>query len=125
MDETIELPDIAIFEIHTGDGDGADIIFDYNGQRISVSVIPSPASQGGQDVEQQLIDLLGSLSFADADEEYEELQDEALSIILDAGQAIFDKVSQSDPPGVPTWIYTPCSTRQSLPSASKPCATRQ
>lgn len=74
------------------------MIFDYNGKRVSVSVFPSCGSQGGQGaIEDRLIDLLGHAVSVDDDDEYEEVVDEALSIVLDAGKADFDELVGSSP----------------------------
>lgn len=92
------MPDVAVFQINTGDGDGAEIIFDHTGNRISVSIFPSSASQDGQEaLEDRLIDLLGRAGFDDDDDDYEEIVDEILSVILDAGKAEFNEMAQSKP----------------------------
>lgn len=91
------MDDIAICQINAGDGDGADVIFDYNDKRISVSIFPSllPPYDDRPDkhryfAEDHLIDLLDrAVSVEIDDDEYEEIADKALSIILDAGKILF------------------------------------
>ena len=34
------MDEISVGQIHAGDGDGGNIIFDFNGQRIDLSVFP-------------------------------------------------------------------------------------
>lgn len=35
------MDDISILQIHTGDGDGAELVFEYNGKRTAVSLSPT------------------------------------------------------------------------------------
>lgn len=116
MDQPSNMPDIAVHQVNAGDGDGADMVFDYNGRKISVSVFPSSLREEGQeDVQGRLIDLLGRAVTSDTDDEYEKLVDEALSIIIDAGKAAFDHVAQTDAPlgtaqNLHSVLYPPTST---------------
>lgn len=95
---------IAVCQINGGDGDGADIVFDYNGNRISVSILPSsPSQDDGQSKEHQpstedrVIGLLDRATSADInDDEYEEIEDEVIAIILDAGKTAFAGMPPSD-----------------------------
>jgi hypothetical protein len=61
--------DIAVYQIHAVDGDGADIVFDFYSQRIAVSIFPCSSSQHSQHLdrkqpilENRLIDLSTTLS---------------------------------------------------------------
>ncbi|KAI1769726.1 hypothetical protein F4818DRAFT_435424 [Hypoxylon cercidicola] len=91
------MDDISVHQINAGDGDGADIIFGFNDQRISVSIFPSSPAQHNLHpdrkqpfLEDRLIDMLGQAVSADVNiDEHEEIVDDALGLILDAGKAIF------------------------------------
>lgn len=92
------MDDIAVYQIHAGDGDGADMIFDFNGQRMSVSVTSTSAvtqDNCGPETSQYslkncLLKLISRATSADLDdEEYEAVVDEALALILDAGRPLF------------------------------------
>ena len=92
---------LAIYQINAGGSDGADVLFGYHDKRISVSIFPgTPPPQADQPdergslAEDHLIDLLGrALSLdTDDDDKYEGMTDEALSMILDAGKALFAKM---------------------------------
>ncbi|KAK7427575.1 hypothetical protein QQZ08_005850 [Neonectria magnoliae] len=88
MDE-MPADEISIHQIHAGDGDGADIIFDSNGQLIAVSIFPSSSIRGEKhrSVNDHLIGLLGRAVSADMDDDdYDEVVDEVLGVILDAGR---------------------------------------
>ncbi|KJZ69902.1 hypothetical protein HIM_10713 [Hirsutella minnesotensis 3608] len=87
-----ELCRVAVLQIHGGDGDGADIIFNFNGQRIAVSIFPSSSTRDRNQpsTQDRLIHLLGRAASDDVDDdEYEELEDQILGVILDAGRPIF------------------------------------
>ncbi|KAK4162979.1 hypothetical protein QBC43DRAFT_264850 [Cladorrhinum sp. PSN259] len=89
-----ELDDIDVYRIEAGDSDGADILFDFNGQRIQLSVLPSsPSSQPDPEninfLEDRLIHLLGQATLTEDMDEYEAILDQALEPILEAGRAIF------------------------------------
>ncbi|KAI1399905.1 hypothetical protein F4819DRAFT_395621 [Hypoxylon fuscum] len=104
MGEMNKMDDIAVHKINTGDGDGADIIFDFNSQRIAVSIFPaSPAPHNlhldrkQPFLEDCLIDMLGHAVSADVDDDkYEEIVDEVLGVILDVGKTIFAEVAPSN-----------------------------
>ena len=88
---------LAIYQINTGNGDGADILFDYNDKQISVSIFPgTPPPPGNQSeergslAEDHLINLLGRVLSVDTDDDkFEEMTDEALSMIIDAEKVFF------------------------------------
>jgi len=93
MDTMDELYRLAVLQMHGGDGDGADFIFTFNGQRIAVSVFPSSSNRdrNQHSTQDHLIDLLNRAASDDVDDdEYDELEDEILGIILDAGRPIFE-----------------------------------
>ncbi|KAI0131834.1 hypothetical protein BJ170DRAFT_611500 [Xylariales sp. AK1849] len=101
MDEIDKMDDIAVYQINAGDGDGADVTFYFNGQRTAVSSFPrfptphnlhsdrkQPCS------EDRLIGMLGHAVSAEADnDEHEEMINEILGVILDAGNTIFTEVA--------------------------------
>ncbi|KAI1453896.1 hypothetical protein F4805DRAFT_352899 [Annulohypoxylon moriforme] len=106
MDEVDKMDDIFVHQINTGDGDGADIIFSFNDQRIAVSIFPSSAAQHNlhsdrkqRFLEDRLIYMLGQTVSADvSSDEREEIVDEVLGLILDAGKAIFTEVDLLNKP---------------------------
>ena len=88
------MDDIAVHQISAGDGDGADISFDFNGKRIAVSIFPTSPDRRQPFLEDHLVKLLSHAVFADADDdEYEEIVDEVLGVILDAGRNILAEVA--------------------------------
>jgi hypothetical protein len=87
-----ELDSVDVLQIHGGDGDGADLVFDFNSQRIAVSIFPSSSihDQNQGSIQDRLINLLDRTASGDVDDnEHEELVDEILGVILDAGREIF------------------------------------
>ncbi|KAL7922738.1 hypothetical protein ACQKWADRAFT_292276 [Trichoderma austrokoningii] len=82
-----EFEGVTVLQIHGGDGDGADIVFDFNGQRIAVSIFSCKRNKDS--IQDRLIALLDRISGV-GDDEYEELEDEALRVILNAGRPIFE-----------------------------------
>ncbi|KAK0384643.1 hypothetical protein NLU13_8729 [Sarocladium strictum] len=92
MDEHDELHSIDVLQIHAGDGDGAELICDFNSQRVAVSVFPgsSPGDIKQSSLQDHLIHLLGRAASGDVDSsEYEQLLDETVRMILDAGRITF------------------------------------
>ncbi|RFU33686.1 hypothetical protein B7463_g2664, partial [Scytalidium lignicola] len=87
-DDTID--DIAVVQIHTGDGDGADIVFEFNKICIAVSIFPSHSSQNhlenrpGQAIEDHLINLLTQAIIGG--DNYDDILDEILDVIFVAGR---------------------------------------
>ena len=112
MNETATLDDIAVYQIHAGDGDGADLVMDFNGQRIPVSVFPSSSApfhcqkrNEHTTIQDRLLDILSRATSAEVDDdEYDEMEEEAVGIILDAGRPFFiqtpslDKEHKDHPP---------------------------
>ncbi|KAG9249961.1 uncharacterized protein F5Z01DRAFT_667628 [Emericellopsis atlantica] len=83
---------VDVYQIHGGDGDGADIIFNFNGKRIAVSVFPSYSAgqQNQNSVQNRLIHLMDRIATGDVeDDEYDDMEDEILEIILNAGRPVF------------------------------------
>ncbi len=78
----------AVLQVDAGPGDGAEIVFDQNSQRIAVSIFP------GQDaITARLIDLLTRACNPDFDDEFEDIIDEALDAVLDIGKDELAKVA--------------------------------
>ncbi|KAH9883960.1 hypothetical protein F4778DRAFT_764679 [Xylariomycetidae sp. FL2044] len=93
------MDDIAVQMINAGDGDGAEIIFHLNGQRIAISIFPSSPHRQQPLHEDRLIDLLDRAVDAAVDEEeHEEVVDEVLNIILDVGKKVFAEVAPLNTP---------------------------
>lgn len=93
MDGMDAFADVAVLQIHGGqDDDGAELVFDFNGRRISVSVFPSSATNNeGQDsIHNRIIALLNRAIGEVDDDKYEELTDEVLGVIMDAGRSILE-----------------------------------
>lgn len=100
--ETQAMDDVAVYELHSGTGDGADMVFAFNGCLISVSIFPSNGSstkdtQGQEDrpLQDHLIDLIEKATVCQDDDEYEELVDEVFAVILDAGRPLFCQLISS------------------------------
>lgn len=107
MVETQAIDDIAVYELHIGTGEGADMVFGFNGCLISVSIFPSngSSSKDTQEHEDRLlqdhfIDVIEKASVCQDDDEYKELVDEVLAAILDAGRPLFHQLitSQDEQP---------------------------
>lgn len=93
MDGMNAFAGVAVLQIHGGqDDDGAELVFDFNGRRISVSVFPSSATNNeGQDsIQNRIIALLNRAIGEVDDDTYEELTDEVLGVIMDAGRSILE-----------------------------------
>ncbi|KAH8668668.1 hypothetical protein BX600DRAFT_435191 [Xylariales sp. PMI_506] len=80
-DEINKIDEISVYQVHAGDGDGADVVFVFNGQRIAVSIFPSSPAPHNDNLDREqaccedhLIDLLGRAASAEIDDdEYEEI----------------------------------------------------
>ncbi|CCT65273.1 uncharacterized protein FFB20_11403 [Fusarium fujikuroi] len=102
MVETQTIDDIAVYELHSGTGEGADMVFGFNGSLISVSIFPSNGSSSKETQEHKdrplqdhFIDLIEKATACQDDGEYEELVDEVLAVILDAGRPLFHQLISS------------------------------
>lgn len=99
---------ILVIEINAGDDAGAEIVFEFNGKQINVSLFANPSvldSNGAQQdtpIEDRLIRLLGRAAIADDDNEYEKIIDEVLEAILRNGKPLFIQVA----PGSQASTYT-------------------
>ncbi|KPM37789.1 hypothetical protein AK830_g8771 [Neonectria ditissima] len=109
MAETETMDDIAVNQLHAGDGDGAGMVFAFNGRQISVSIFPGNGSSTKDSrhlepehrpLQDHLIDLLARAVVCEDDSEYEELGDEVLGVILNAGKSFFSQLTPSQ--GAPT-----------------------
>jgi hypothetical protein len=93
MDAMNTLEGVAILHIHGGvDDDGAELVFDFNGQRISVSVFPSSSThdEGEDSIQNRTMTLLNRAIGDVGNDEYEELTDEVLGVIMEAGKPILE-----------------------------------
>ncbi|KAF5581285.1 hypothetical protein FPCIR_10278 [Fusarium pseudocircinatum] len=102
MIETEATDDIAVYELHGGIGDGADMVLEFNGCLVSISILPSNGSsardtQGQKDrpLQDHLIDVIDKATVCQDDEEYEELVNEVFVVILDAGRSLFRQLTSS------------------------------
>ncbi|KAI0378202.1 hypothetical protein F5Y04DRAFT_262678 [Hypomontagnella monticulosa] len=98
--DTGDIDGIDVYQINAGDGDGADILFDFNGQRIYLSILPSSSSKLDPQnhykngfLEDRLIHLLSRVAHTEDIDESETIIDEALELILEAGRATFREVA--------------------------------
>ncbi|KAF5685732.1 hypothetical protein FDENT_6067 [Fusarium denticulatum] len=95
MIETQTMDDIAVYELHGGIGDGAEMVLGFNGCLVSVSISPSNGSSarntGGQKdrpLQDHLIDVIEQAIVCEDGDEYEELVDEVFIVVLDAGRPL-------------------------------------
>ncbi|KAF3176097.1 hypothetical protein TWF225_008792 [Orbilia oligospora] len=109
-------PSISLVGIQTGWGEAASIDFDYNGKRISVSLVSSDTSGSrktgyhGALTEDQLIN---KLTQSMASEEFDEdVNSEAIGIIVDAGKDFFATI--------PPFLTTTSFQQQTLHSLLYP-----
>ncbi|RBQ80369.1 hypothetical protein FVER14953_12589 [Fusarium verticillioides] len=100
MVETGAMDDIAVYELHGGIGDGADMVLGFNGCSISISISPSSGpsardTQGQQDrpLQDHFIDVIDKATVCRDNDEYEELVDEVFIVILDAGRPLFRQLT--------------------------------
>lgn len=98
QNSTDKMAGITVFGIETGDGDGAELLFDYHKKRISVSIFPSTDAHSSLHVsaeEDRFIDLLSRAVSTRDDDEHEEMIDDVLAAILEAGRVLFDEIRLS------------------------------
>ncbi|KGQ04905.1 hypothetical protein BBAD15_g9841 [Beauveria bassiana D1-5] len=111
-----ELDDIRVVHINAGDEEGADITLDYNARRITISFFASSLPNKDEPlhnspIENRIIGLLSQAVIA-ADEDYDDVINEALDVLLLVGRSSF---SQAAPP-----MRQPHSTAQDLQSMLYP-----
>ncbi|OAQ59608.1 hypothetical protein VFPPC_13533 [Pochonia chlamydosporia 170] len=95
MDHEEQFDDIRVVSIDAGTDEGADITIEYNTKRITVSIFASSTQDNahtGTSVEDELIRLLNQAVDA-ADEDYEDLMNNALDRVLDLAGATFSDVA--------------------------------
>lgn len=134
LDEMYTNDDIIVHEVHTGDGDGAALILDLNGKRITISFFPSAGLPEGKVksdqppacIEDSIIQRLSRTLFAEP-EKHEEIMDQVLLTISDIGKFVLEEVVQPtrSSPRLLSKIYTPCSTLQYLPFVLRPLGAHQ
>ncbi|KAH9904414.1 hypothetical protein F4778DRAFT_61991 [Xylariomycetidae sp. FL2044] len=100
-----EIDETAVLQISSGKGDGAGIVFDINGQPISLSIFPSCPSQHHAGSDQQspslqdhLVGLLTQATTEEDNDRYEGMLDEVFEVILEAGRPIFAEVAPRNKP---------------------------
>lgn len=104
IDETHEADGVSVVQIYGGDSEGAEIVFELNGKLIAVSIFAKDSTENDYNGQYQslgednLIDLLGRAatdSFGDDDDEYDDVLDRVLGVILRAGRPVFTEVAPS------------------------------
>lgn len=94
------MADITVFSVKS-DSDGAELLFNYHKKHISVSIFPSTppfddhSSLYQHPDEDRFIDLLGRAVSTRDDDKHEEIIDDVLTAILDAGKYLFDEIRLS------------------------------
>ncbi|KAI0147712.1 hypothetical protein GGR57DRAFT_242937 [Xylariaceae sp. FL1272] len=92
-DDMDNMDGIAVYEMNGGNGDdGADILFDFSGQRIHVTILPCSSSQNECEnnfLEDRLIHLINRAILTEDMDEHETIVDEVLEPILEVGRVIF------------------------------------
>ncbi|KAF5018795.1 hypothetical protein F66182_9213 [Fusarium sp. NRRL 66182] len=103
------IDEIAVYQLHAGDGDGADVVFAFNNVQISVSMFPSSGlstknsrhlGTESRPLQEHLIDMLSQAVLCQTDDEYDELEDQVLSVILKAGKHLFHQPIFSQGAGI-------------------------
>ncbi|KAF5540000.1 hypothetical protein FMEXI_8650 [Fusarium mexicanum] len=94
------MDEISIGQLHGGEEGGADMIFTFNDRLISVSIFPTNGtstkdtqhlSQQDRPLQDHLVDLISEAILSQDDDEYEQLVDDVLAVILDAGRPLFSQ----------------------------------
>ncbi|KAH7002978.1 hypothetical protein EDB82DRAFT_482319 [Fusarium venenatum] len=91
---------VAVYELHGGNGDGADITFLFNGKVMSVSIFPTngPSTKStlhlgpGRPLQDHLVDVISEAITCKNHNEYEKLVDEVFGVILEAGRPLFSSL---------------------------------
>lgn len=100
------MPEITVLGIEAVADTGAELLFEYCHQQISVSVFPTARSSSyarsrrKRRVENRLADLLIRAPTTRNHDEYDEIVENALSVILNAGKTVFDELRRN-PPRIP------------------------
>jgi len=93
-DNEQEFDKVALIQIHGCSpnipSDGAESIFEFSNEHISISLFPSSSGQASED---HLIALLEQVLNGNDDERHEEVIDEILDVMLDVGRSQFLEVA--------------------------------
>jgi len=108
--ETDETDCVAVTEISVDKDEGGEITFEFNGKRLAVSVFSSHSSHS---IEDRLVSLLVKATDDDFEDVYDDTMGEVVSVILDAGMAVFHRVA-------PALVSSPSSSGQVLHSLLYP-----
>lgn len=104
MDETDNMDHIAVNQLHAGDGDGADMVFSFNGSPNSVSIFPANGVSAkdsrhldleDRPLQDRLIDTISRATVCEEDDEYDEFKDEVFGVIFEAGNSHFTQTMGS------------------------------
>lgn len=91
MGTPTECVDIGIVGMNGGDDESADVTFEYNNRRITLSLFASP-NRTEENLEDRMIRLVNDAILAD-DEEYDAITDHIYDVILDLGRIPLSKIA--------------------------------
>jgi hypothetical protein len=109
--EKHEANEISVVQIYGGDGDGAEIVLELNGKLIAVSIFPNRSTLNDHNgqyenlPEDHLIGLIGRAAtgcFDQDHDEYDDVIDRVLEVIVRIGGPIFTEVAPSPTLGLST-----------------------
>ncbi|KAL6362439.1 hypothetical protein LRP88_03721 [Fusarium phalaenopsidis] len=91
MDAPTECVELGIIGMNGGDHESADVTFEYNRRRITLSLLASP-NLTEENLEDRMIRIVNEAILAD-DEEYDAITDQIYDVILDLGRIPFSHVA--------------------------------
>ncbi|RMJ09585.1 hypothetical protein BHE90_005954 [Fusarium euwallaceae] len=91
MEDSAGPIEVEIISMNAGDDESADVTFEYNSRRITLSLFASP-DQTQENLEDRLIRLLNEAIVAD-DKEYDAITDQIYDIIMGLGRIPFSRIA--------------------------------
>ncbi|RSM19919.1 hypothetical protein CDV31_001279 [Fusarium ambrosium] len=91
MEDSAGPIEVEIISMNAGDDESADVTFQYNSRRITLSLFASP-NQTQENLEDRLIRLLNEAIVAD-DKEYDAITDQIYDIFMDLGRIPFSRIA--------------------------------
>ncbi|KAL2681306.1 hypothetical protein Neosp_008917 [[Neocosmospora] mangrovei] len=91
MANSTEHVQVVIVGMNGGDGESADVTFEYNHRRITLSLFAS-LNQAQENLEDRMIRLVNEAIFAE-DKEYDAITDKIYDVILDVGRIPFSQIA--------------------------------